>query len=156
GLRDALAWLAVDHGVEQHHRARRVVVPDVVVDLLEVPDVFAGLRLQRDHRRAEQIVALAHRAVVVGSAVARREVNEPELWIEGGRVPDRGASAHRVVRAGWPRVAAEFAGSRQRVPAPPDLAGLGVERREPTADAELAAGDTAVYEPVVVERRAGD
>src|SRR5262249_56663772 len=58
--------------------------------------------------------------------------------------------------AGRRGVVAEFAGSRQRVPAPPDPAGLGVERREPTADAELAAGDTAVHEPVVVERRAGD
>ena len=40
-----LARLTVDHRVEQYHRTRRVVVPDVVMDLLEMPDVFAGLGL---------------------------------------------------------------------------------------------------------------
>src|SRR5205085_2602452 len=36
--------------VEEHDGARRVVVPDVVVDLLEVPAVLAGLRVDRDDR----------------------------------------------------------------------------------------------------------
>ena len=43
GLGDALARLAVDDRVEQHDRARRVIVPDVVVHFLEMPDIFAGL-----------------------------------------------------------------------------------------------------------------
>jgi len=56
GFRDAFSRLAVDHGVEQHDRARGIVVPEIVVHLLEVPGVFAGLGLQGHHGRAEQIV----------------------------------------------------------------------------------------------------
>src|SRR5262249_27386614 len=77
GFGDTLARFAVDHRVEQNNRTGGVIVPDVVVHLLEVPDVFAGLRLQGDDRGAEQVVALAHRAVIVGAAIADREVNEP-------------------------------------------------------------------------------
>src|SRR5437667_297910 len=156
GLGDALARLAVDHGIEEHDRAGRVVVPDVVVDLLEVPDVLAGLRLQRDHRRAEQVVALAHRAVVIRPAVAGREVEEAELRIERGRVPDRGAAAHRMVGAGRPGLAATLPRPGQRVPAPLDLAGLGVQRGDAPTHAELAARDAAVHEALVVEWRARD
>src|SRR5428012_11549 len=43
GLRDPLSRFAVDHSVEQDYRARRIVVPEVVVYLLEVPDIFPGL-----------------------------------------------------------------------------------------------------------------
>ncbi len=49
GLRDlgeALAEPAVDRRVEQHDRIGRVIVPDVVMHLLEMPAVLAGLRLQ--------------------------------------------------------------------------------------------------------------
>src|SRR2546425_4604328 len=156
GFGDALARLAVDHGIEEHDRAGRVVVPDVVVDLLEVPDVLAGLRLQRDHRRAVQVVALAHRAVVIRPAVAGCEVEEAELRIERGRVPDGGAAAHRMVGAGRPGLAATLPRPGQRVPAPLDLAGPGVQRGDAPTHAELAARDAAVHEAVVVERRAGD
>src|SRR5438132_11521872 len=156
GLGDALARLAVDHGIEEHDRAGRVVVPDVVVDLLEVPDVLAGLRLQRDHRRAVQVVALAHRAVVIRPAVAGCEVEEAELRIERGRVPDRGAAAHRMVGAGRPGLAATLPRPGQRVPAPLDLAGLGVQRGDAPTHAELAARDAAVHEALVVEWRARD
>src|SRR5438876_9634800 len=152
GLGDALARLAVGHGIEEHDRAGRVVVPDVVVDLLEVPDVLAGLRLQRDHRRAEQVVALAHRAVVIRPAVAGREVEEAELRIERGRVPDRGAAAHRMVGAGRPGLAATLPRPGQRVPAPLDLAGLGVQRGDAPTHAEFASRDAGVHEAVVVER----
>src|SRR6267143_1809771 len=153
---DALAGPAVDHGIEEHDRTGRVVVPDVVMDLLEVPHVLAGLRLQRDHRRAVQVVAFPHRPVVIGPAVAGREVEEAELRIERGRVPDRGAAAHRMVRAGGPGLAATLPRPGQRVPAPLDLAALGVQCGDAPTHAEFAARDAAVHETVVVERRAGD
>ena len=78
--------------VEQHDGIRRVVVPDVVMHLLEVPAVFAGLRLDRDDRRGVQVVAGANGAVVVGARIAGREVDEPELGIDGRRLPHRRAA----------------------------------------------------------------
>ena len=84
--------------VEQHDGIRRVVVPDVVMHLLEVPAVLAGLRVDRDDRDAEEVVAGAHGAVEIGARVARREVDEPELGIDGRRLPDgRAAVLPRVV-----------------------------------------------------------
>src|SRR5262249_48804123 len=156
GFGDALARHAVDDGVEQHDRACRVIVPNVVMYLLEMPDILAGLGLERHQRRAEQVVALTHRSVIIRSAIADREVDKAELGIERWRVPDRGATAHRMVGARRPGVAPDLAGTRQRVPPPQDRTGLGVERSEPAAHAELAAGDAAIDDAVIVEWRAGD
>ena len=124
--------------------------------LLEVPGVFPGLGLQGHHGRAEQVVTFTHRAIVIRPAIADREVDEAEFGIERRRIPDRGATAHRMVGAGRPGLAAFLARTRQRKPAPHDLAGLGIERGQPAADAKLAARDPAVDHAVIVERRAGD
>src|SRR5439155_12233019 len=48
GFGDSLARLAVDDGVEDDERARGIVIPDVVMDLLEVPD-RKSTRLNSSH-----------------------------------------------------------------------------------------------------------
>src|SRR5262249_30114730 len=58
-LEQALARLTVVGLIEHPRRARRVEVPDVGVDLLEVPLVLAGLVVEGDDRAGEQVVALA-------------------------------------------------------------------------------------------------
>ncbi len=70
-LREAFAQRSVQLEIEQHDGARAVVIPDVVVDLLKVPAVFTGARVERDDRRREQVVAGAHAAVVVGARDCR-------------------------------------------------------------------------------------
>src|SRR5262249_41003838 len=52
-LGDTLSRLAIDHRVEQDDRAHRIIVPEVMVDLLEMPDIFSGLGLERDDRGAK-------------------------------------------------------------------------------------------------------
>ena len=47
-------------------------------------------------------------------------------------------------------------GARQGIPPPQDLAGLGVERGQAAAHAVFAAGDPAVDDAVIIQRRAGD
>ena len=124
--------------------------------LLEVPGIGAGLGIDREHRGAEQIVAFAHRAVVIRAAIADGEVNEAELRIERRGVPDRCAAASVMSGAGRPGVAAGFARRRQRVSPPQDLAGLGVERCQAATYAEFATGDASIDDPVEIERRVGD
>ena len=51
---------------EQHDWARRIVVPDVVVHLLEMPGVLTGFGVKRDNRGTEQVVAFAHRPIISG------------------------------------------------------------------------------------------
>ena len=124
--------------------------------LLEVPAVLARLRLDRDHRDAEQVVAWAHRAVQIGAGVARREVDEPELGIDGRRLPDgRAAVLPRVVVA-RPSVVAEFAGARDRIERPHELAVARVVRLHAAAARAVAAREARDHEPVVVERRGRD
>src|SRR6185437_4583847 len=60
-LIDALTRLSVELRVEQHDRTRGIVVPDVVMDFLEMPAVLAGLVVDRHNRRGEQIVSWTHR-----------------------------------------------------------------------------------------------
>ena len=50
-LDDRLDRLAVDGDVDQNRRRRIVVVQQIVVHGLEVPDALAGLRVQTDHAR---------------------------------------------------------------------------------------------------------
>src|ERR1700730_7526294 len=107
-LRGPPSRLAVDHGVEEDHRARSVVVPNVVMHLLEVPGVLSGLGLQRDDRGAEQIVSFAHRTVVIRPAIADGKIDKPELRIERRRVPDRATPAAEMIGAGRPGVGADL------------------------------------------------
>jgi hypothetical protein len=97
-----------------------------VVDFLKVPGIGAGLGVHCEDRGAEQIVAFAHRAVVIRPAIAYGEVDQAELRVERRRVPDRCPAARIMVGAGRPAVAARLAWPRQCVGAPQDLAGLGV------------------------------
>lgn len=155
-LRDARPQLAVDVHVEQHDRAGRVVVPDVVVDFLEVPPVLAGLRVERDDRASEEVVAGPFGAVQVRGCVSGGEVQEPEVRIDRGRLPDGRAAVLPRVVVGRPRVVTDLARAGNRVEAPQLLPRRPVERRDPTADPIFTSGDAGVDPAVVVERRARD
>jgi hypothetical protein len=72
-----------------------------------VPGIGAGLGIDREHRGAEQIIAFAHRAVVIRAAIADREVDETELRVERRGVPDRRPAARIMVGAGRPTVSAD-------------------------------------------------
>ncbi len=155
-LGEALALLAVDLDVEQHDRARRVVVPDVVVHLLEVPAVLAGLRVERHDRRGEEVVALAPRAVQVGGGVAGREVDQPELRVDGRRLPHRRAPVRPRVVVLRPGVVPDLARPGDRVEHPHLVASLRVVGLDAPADRELAARDASDHHALVVEGRGRD
>src|SRR5260370_40613060 len=93
-----------------------------------MPGVLAGLGVPREDRGAEQIVAFAHRPIVIRPAIADCEVDEAELRVERRGVPDRRPAATEMVGAGRPGVPAGLTRRRQRVGPPQDLAGLRVER----------------------------
>src|SRR5579862_6709798 len=50
GLGERLAYRALVGRIEQNHWIGRVVVPDIVVNLLEMPAILAALRLDGDDR----------------------------------------------------------------------------------------------------------
>jgi hypothetical protein len=69
-LGQSLARHAVIIQIKQDHRVGRIEVPDVVMNLLEVPAVLTGVDIQRHDGRSKQVIPGAHRAVVVGPGIA--------------------------------------------------------------------------------------
>ena len=67
----------------------RVVVPQVVVDHLEVPHPLAGLDVERDDRVGEQVVAGAVAAVVDAGGRRQRHVDVAQLGVARDAAPRR-------------------------------------------------------------------
>ena len=99
--------------VDEQRRRLGVVVPDVVMHELEVPEILAGVRIDRDDRRREQIVAGTIDADAVVVRGAERHVEDAALRIERHVAPDVDAgSVLRAVSA--PGVVAELARAAAR------------------------------------------
>src|SRR5439155_24061388 len=120
-------------GAEEERGLRAVVVPDVVVDLLEVPDRLAVLQLESDERGGEDVVADAVLAEDVRSGVAGDEIDQPQCRIDCGRIPDSSAASEVRVT----RVAVRIGGRE----VPDDSPGARVEGEDLATDLEFAPRD---------------
>jgi hypothetical protein len=146
----------VPAGVEEHDGARGVVVPDVVVDLLEVPLELPRAQVERDDRGGVEVLAGPAAAEPVRAGVACGEVQKPELVVDRRRLPDRPSAAQVRLRAGRPCLATRLARGGGRVPAPHRAAVGRVERLEERPRPVLRAHDADVDLAVDVDRRGGD
>src|SRR5690349_10211018 len=108
--------------------------------LLVVPFVFAGGRVEGDDRGGKEVVPGPFAAVVVRRGVRGREVDHVQVRVDGRRVPDAGAAAFPAVVVLRPALVAGFARAGDRVEAPFDFPGLGVDRGQAAANPVLAAG----------------
>src|SRR6185436_5234644 len=86
------------------------VVPRLAGRFLIVPNVGAGVGVQLEHRREEQIVALAFGALPAAPrrTVARADVDLIELLVVDDRVPRRAAAAVLVVLVAEPGRSSEL------------------------------------------------
>ena len=153
GMGQSLAHHAVEGDVEEHWRVGVVVVPDLVVDLLEVPAVLAGLGVERHDRGREQVVAAAHATVRVRPRVTGRQVDHVQLGVER-RVHPTGASAE-LPGISFPGLVAKLARCGRDEEFPGYLAGGRVERGQPAANPAITTRDARVEQPVVVDDRVG-
>ena len=147
-LSETFDGLAIHLHVEQHIRTDDVVVPDVVVDLLEVPLAGAGLGIQRHDGLSEQVVTRARTAIQVRRRVANGHVQHAQVGIECRRLPHRPAAELPHIRAGRPRVVAEFARAGDGEEAPHLLARVRIVGSHMPADLILRAGDANEYHAV--------
>src|SRR6266403_2396018 len=158
----------VDIDVGEDHRLGRGVIPAVAGCLLVVPDIFAGVGIQRDNGSEIEIIAAggAAHVPVPGRTVSGADVDQVQVWIEGDAVPDGTATAvdpplagripsfrggcHRVVleRLAW------IAGNDK--PSPGLRAGLGIVCSDVAPHAILGAAISDHYLAVEHARRAGD
>ena len=129
-LRERLDRPAVDLDVDESRRGREVVVPDPVVDRLEVPDPLPGLGVDGDDALGEEVVAEAMAAVVVAGRRAGRQIDVAELVVGAQRRPDVGVArvAPRLVQPG---IGAEVVGLRDGAEHPPHVAGARVDPLDP-------------------------
>src|SRR5215471_14707425 len=113
---------SVPDKIDNQRRRLGVVIPDVVMHELEMPEILAGGRIDRDYRGGEQIVTGAIGADAVVVRGAERHVENATLDIERYVTPDIDAGAVlRTVPA--PAVVAEFPRPRHGVERPHQLAG---------------------------------
>ena len=145
GLRDELARLAIDRGIENHGRLSGIPVVGIVRRGLEVPRHFAGIGIQCDQRTGVEIISGA-----IG-------VCDHRLRIAGGDVDQFRIG---IIRDGHPRHAATVRGHfcvgpgvhagialflRHSVEAPLQVAGFGIVRFEVAADVGIVAADACYY-----------
>src|SRR5262245_48420834 len=94
---------------------------------LVMPDAFAGARVERHDRVAEEIVARTIAAVEIEARAAEADERDAALLVDRELAPVVNA-AGIPVRVGWPGVVAELAGMRDAVEDPLKFAGADVVR----------------------------
>ena len=132
--------LAAPLDLEQHRRRRRIVVPDVVVDRLEVPAVLAGPDVDRDHGVREEVGAVPVAAVGEGNRRGERQEHEFPFLVDR-EVERPGVPAQATPPAlALPGLVADLARLRHGVELPQLLAGDGAERPGVADSARRAGG----------------
>src|SRR5690606_41100788 len=121
-LRDDVDLAAVAAQRQQLRRLRKIQIPEVVTDRLEMPEPLAGTRIERDDAVPEEIVAVPIAAVEVVARGARRDEHDAALDVDRRFAPVVHAS-ERVRGVVRPRVGTEFPGPRHRMEDPNELAG---------------------------------
>src|SRR5207248_4533964 len=96
---------------QQLRRLGQVVVPQIVMHQLVMPDAFAGARVERHERVAEQICARTIAAIEIEARAAEADERDATLLVDGGLAPVVDA-AGLFVGLRRPRVVPELAGMR--------------------------------------------
>ncbi len=149
GLHQHVSISSVDLEGRQHERRRGIEVPALTGGLLVVPDIVAGVGIQRDDRCDEQIVATGRAPIssVPGRSIGSAEVHEIRFRVIGDAVPGIAAVPAGPVPLEVPGlgrhlqrfVLVRLGGvTRHGVEAPLELAAVQVVRRNVTPRIKLA------------------
>src|SRR5262249_10599986 len=107
-LNNRLDRFSINSNVREDRGGGHVVVPDVVMSQLVVPDAFARLNVEAYDRRRKQVVPRALSAILVARRAFYGYVRVPKLFINCKRRPCAGVPCVDV-RPIHPRVFAELA-----------------------------------------------
>ncbi len=106
---------------EQLRRGGQIVIPQVMMHRLKMPQPFSGARVQRQQAISEQPRASAIRPVIIVGWRTQREIHDAAFLVDRNFAP-RVHAADVLVRVLGPRVIPEFAGQRNGVEQPRQLA----------------------------------
>ena len=125
-LRDYVDGLAVVANGQELGRGGIVVIPNVVVHHLEMPEAAAGAGIEGQQAIGEEVRAVAVGAIEIVFGAGGGRVQDAAFFVERKFAPDVGA-ADSLPGVLGPGVVAELARVRDGVKGPDDLAGAHVE-----------------------------
>ena len=82
-LGNGFDFFSVDRDVDQIRRAREIVIPDTVVNTLEMPDSLTGFRIEADETFREEVIAVPMTAVIIARQCAEWEIYIAEFVVSG-------------------------------------------------------------------------
>src|SRR5205823_11731839 len=86
-LRDRVHRFALAEDGHQRWLRRNIVIPEIVMNGLKVPDPLAGKRLHGHQRIAEKARTLAVPSVIIVGRRSQRQKRNSPLYIHGGNGP---------------------------------------------------------------------
>src|SRR5436853_1998450 len=107
------------------------MVPDRVMDRLEMPFALTGLQVDAHQRFRKQVVARTMSAVEIGGGRFDRQIDQAEFFVDRDLRPYTSISVN-VSGPVLPRVVTELAFLRDRVERPEQLSGAQVEGADKT------------------------
>src|SRR6516164_3594904 len=116
-LRDHVGIAAALPDRQQLRRLGQVVVPQIVMHQLVMPDAFAGACVERHERVAKQVVARPIAAIEIKARAAEADERNAASLVDGGLAPVVDA-AGLLVGLWRPRVVPELAGTWDAVEDP--------------------------------------
>jgi hypothetical protein len=129
---------AVAVNVEQNRRRGDIVVPQVVVDGLEMPDALAGIRLERKHAIRKEILSGAIAAVVSNKfiLVSRRSTVKTKSVVKHvftavSASVVLAAAAMQSAQAAGPTSYQQFWDDVMKTPSPESVQASGERHQEP-------------------------
>src|SRR3990172_12197034 len=135
---EELPHASMEDGVDENALVGAVVVPEVMGDLLEVPDDFAGVGIDRHDAIGVEVLTHSSRSVEVGGGVPDAPVEEVEPGIVGARHPGGAPSIFPAVSR--PGLVPLLAGSGNGVEPPAELSRLPVESDDVPPMGRVSAG----------------
>ena len=154
GLHHDFAGAPFEGQVNQVQLESRIVVPNVLRDLLVVPFQPAGVGVEGHDATRVEIIAAAAGGVEVRRGIADAPVEKVQFRIVGAGHP--GGTATVAPAFARPRIVALFARAGDGVEPPAHAAGLDVKGGEIAAVRGIAAGDAGHNDVLDQQRRARD
>lgn len=151
-LGDGVDFFAAVRDGEQDRGARQVLVEEVVVNDLIVPEAFSGGRVEGDEGVGEEILAKAVGAVKIRFGGFRGHVDNSTGLVERLAGP-RHRSGGGFIGVSRPGIVADFAWARNEVKNPAAGAGAhikgadGAGTAEAADDEQITVGDAGGVEP---------
>ena len=143
----------VDLHIKENDGIGRIIVPQIMVNLLIVPPVLSRLCFHGQHRNGEKIISSTDPAVEVRSRITCGEIYKAQLRVHCRGLPHRGSAVLPRFIILRPGVMTDLVRARDRVESPDQMPIFRVVGLDAAPCAVLAAGKADDDQSVEVKGR---